>query len=171
MAFYITLAVCALFVLLLAVTFTQTYNQLVKLKNQCDNSFAQIEVQLRRRYDLIPNLVECVKGYMSHERETLEAVIAARNQASAGLAQAAKDPSNAQALQALAGNENALTGALGRLSFVMEDYPDLQANENVSQLTEELSHTENRISFARQAYNDLATAFNTYRQTFFWWGS
>ena len=90
MTFYITLAVCVLFVLLVAVTFTQTYNQLVKLKNQCDNSFAQIEVQLRRRYDLIPNLVECVKGYMSHERETLEAVIAARNQASAGLAQAAK---------------------------------------------------------------------------------
>ena len=162
----ISLAVCLVLTLVVGLAVAQTYNRLVVLKNRCDNAFAQIEVQLKRRYDLIPNLVECVKGYISHERETLEAVIAARNQAAAGLAQAAKNPSNAQALQAFAGSEGILAGAMGRLNFVMEDYPELKANESVAQLTEELTHTENRVSFARQAYNDLVTAFNTYRQSF-----
>lgn len=145
---------------------TQIYNRLVQLKNRCDNSFAQIEVQLKRRYDLIPNLVEAVRGYLAHESDTLQGVIAARNQAAAGLANVAKDPGNVESLKAFMGSENALTGALGRMNFVMEAYPELKANENVADLTEELSHTENRIAFARQAYNDLATVFNTYRQSF-----
>jgi LemA protein len=162
----IALAIVLVFVLLIAVAVSQTYNQLVLLKNRCANGFAQIEVQLKRRYDLIPNLVECVKGYMQHERETLENVMAARNQAASGLAQAAKDPSNAAAIKAFVGSETALSGALGRLSFVMEAYPDLKANESVAQLTEELTHTENRVAFARQAYNDLVMSFNNYRQSF-----
>lgn len=144
----------------------QIYNRLVLLKNRCDNGFAQIEVQLKRRYDLIPNLVETVRGYLTHERETLEGVIAARNQAAAGLKAMAKDPSNAQAMKSFVGNEGMLAGAMGRLNFVMEAYPELKANENVADLTEELSHTENRIAFARQAYNDLVMVFNTYRQSF-----
>ncbi len=150
----------------LGIVFVQCYNRLVQLKNRCDNSFAQIEVQLKRRYDLIPNLVEAVRGYLAHEHETLENVIAARNQASAGLAQAAKDPGNLASLQSLMSSETALTGALGRMNFVVESYPELKANENVADLTEELSHTENRIAFARQAYNDLVMVFNTYRQSF-----
>ena len=142
------------------------YNKLVTLKNRFENAFAQIEVQLKRRYDLIPNLVETVKGYLAHERETLEAVIAARNQAMAGLAAAAKDPGNAAAIKELASAEGALGSALGRLNVVVEAYPDLKANENMMQLTEELTTTENKISFARQAYNDQATEYNTYKQTF-----
>jgi LemA protein len=147
------------------ITLTQVYNRLVLLKNRCDNGFAQIEVQLKRRYDLIPNLVESVRGYLTHERETLENVIAARNQASAGLAEAAKDPSNAAAMKSFLGHENALTSALGRMSFVMEAYPELKASDNVADLTEELTHTENRIAFSRQSYNDLTMVFNTYRQS------
>ncbi len=143
-----------------------TYNRLVALKNLCDNGFAQIEVQLRRRYDLIPNLVECVKGYMSHERQTLENVIAARNQAAAGLAQATQNPGDMQQLKALIGADSALTGAMGRLSFVMEAYPELKANENVAALTEELTTTENKVSFARQAYNDWVMGYNSYRESF-----
>lgn len=142
------------------------YNNLVAMNNRCENAFSQIEVQLKRRYDLIPNLVECTRSYLTHERETLENVIAARNQASNGLAKAAKDPKNAEALKAWMGAEGALAGAMGSLSFVMESYPELKANESVAALTEELTSTENRISFARQSYNDLATSFNTYRQTF-----
>lgn len=142
------------------------YNNLVSLRNQCQNGFSQIEVQLKRRYDLIPNLVECVRSYMKHESQTLENVIKARNQAATGLAAAAKNPTNAAALQSLMGAEGALAGAMGKLSFVMENYPDLKANESVAQLTEELSSTENKVAFARQAYNDWATGFNTYRQTF-----
>ncbi|MCA9186612.1 MAG: LemA family protein [Pirellulaceae bacterium] len=145
---------------------SKIYNQLVAMKNRCDNGFSQIDVQLKRRYDLIPNLVECVKSYMGHERETLEKVIAARNQASQGLAKAAQDPTNASAVSALMGAEGALTGALGKLSFVMENYPELKANETVAGLMEELTSTENRVSFARQAYNDWVTSFNTYRQSF-----
>lgn len=145
---------------------TGIYNRLVQLKNRCDNGFAQIEVQLKRRYDLIPNLVESVKGYLAHEKETLENVIAARNQAAAGLQSLAKDPANLKAMNSFVGNEGMLTGAMGRLNFVMEAYPELKANENVAQLTEELSHTENRIAFARQAFNDLVMVFNTYRQSF-----
>ena len=142
------------------------YNKLVTLKNRFKNAFAQIEVQLKRRYDLIPNLVETAKGYIKHERETLEAVIAARNQAMAGLAAAAQDPGNAAAIKELASAEGALGSALGRLSVVVEAYPDLKANENMMQLSEELTSTENKISFARQGYNDQATEYNTYKQTF-----
>ncbi len=142
------------------------YNRLVSLKNRFQNAFAQIEVQLKRRYDLIPNLVETAKAYMSHERETLEAVIAARNQALAGLQAAAKDPGNAQAIRDLGSAEGSLGSALGRLNVVMEAYPDLKANQNMMQLSEELTSTENRVAFARQAYNDQVTAYNSYRQSF-----
>lgn len=152
-------------VALIAASVAKTYNRLVKMSNQTKNGFNQISVQLQRRYDLIPNLVECVRGYMSHESETLEAVIAARNEASAKLKQAGS-PTDGAAVASLAGAEGALTSALGRMSFVMEDYPELKANESVAQLTEEITSTENRIAFARQAYNDWATAFNNMRQEF-----
>ncbi|MEH6627193.1 MAG: LemA family protein [Motiliproteus sp.] len=142
------------------------YNNLVTFKNRYQNAFSQIEVQLKRRYDLIPNLVETAKGYMKHERETLEAVISARNEASAMLKGAAANPASASAMGNLAGAEGVLQGALGRLSVVMEDYPDLKANENMMQLSEELTTTENRVAFARQAFNDAVTAYNTFRQTF-----
>ncbi|MDA0688377.1 MAG: LemA family protein [Proteobacteria bacterium] len=142
------------------------YNQLVSLKNRYQNAFAQIEVQLKRRYDLIPNLVETAKGYLDHERETLEAVISARNAAAAGLKAAAADPGNAAAIAELAGQEGALAGALGRLNVVMEAYPDLKANQNMMQLSEELTSTENKVAFARQAFNDQVMAYNTYRQSF-----
>lgn len=158
----VSLATVGLIVSLLA----QTYNRFVLLKNRCDNGFAQIEVQLKRRYDLIPNLVEAVRGYLSHERETLEAVLEARSHAMSGLHAATLDPGDPAAMKAFVGSENALTGAMGRLNFVMEAYPELEANESVGDLTEELSHTENRIAFARQAYNDLVMVFNTYRQSF-----
>ncbi len=142
------------------------YNKLVALRNRFQNAFSQIEVQLKRRYDLIPNLVETAKGYMSHERETLEAVIQARNQAMAGLQAAAADPGNADAIRELASAEGMLGGALGRLNVVMEAYPDLKANQNMMQLTEELTTTENKVAFSRQAYNDQVTEYNTYRQSF-----
>lgn len=142
------------------------YNQLVSLKNRYENAFAQIEVQLKRRYDLIPNLVETAKGYLSHERETLEAVIGARNQAMAGLKAAAADPGSAIAMGELAGAEGLLTGALGRLNVVMEAYPDLKANQNMMQLSEELTSTENKVSFSRQAFNDGVMGYNSYRQSF-----
>ncbi|RDE19445.1 LemA family protein [Motiliproteus coralliicola] len=142
------------------------YNRLVSLRQRHLNAFSQIEVQLKRRYDLIPNLVETAKGYMSHERETLEAVIQARNEASALLKGAAADPSSAGAIAQLAGAEGALSSALGKLNFVMEDYPDLKANENMMQLSEELTSTENRVAFARQAFNDAVTGYNTYRRSF-----
>jgi len=142
------------------------YNNLVTKKNRYENAFSQIEVQLKRRYDLIPNLIETAKGYMAHERETLEAVINARNQAMAGLKAAAADPSNSGAIKELAGAEGALGGALGRLNVVMEAYPDLKANENMMQLSEELTSTENKVAFARQGYNDQVTDYNTYKQTF-----
>jgi LemA protein len=141
------------------------YNSLVTLKNRHENAFSQIEVQLKRRYDLIPNLVETAKGYMSHEKETLEAVIQARNEASALLSGVAATLTP-DAIQQLSGAENALQGALGRMNIVMEDYPDLKANENMMQLSEELTTTENRVAFSRQAFNDAVTAYNTYRQSF-----
>ena len=142
------------------------YNGLVTLRNRFKNAFAQIDVQLKRRYDLIPNLVETAKGYMQHERETLEAVIAARNSAQSASQQAAADPSNGSAITALSGAETALTGTLGRLFAVMEAYPDLKANQNMLALQEELTSTENRIAFARQSYNDNVTTYNTARETF-----
>jgi LemA protein len=142
------------------------FNRLVALKNRYKNAFAQIEVQLKRRYDLIPNLVETAKGYMEHERETLEAVIEARNAASNMLADAAQDPGNGAAIQALAGQEQALAGALGRFNVVMEAYPDLKANQNMMQLSEELTTTENKVAFARQGFNDQVMSYNTYKQSF-----
>ena len=142
------------------------FNNLVSKRNRYKNAFAQIEVQLKRRYDLIPNLIETAKGYMKHERETLEAVIAARNAAANGLAAAASDPSNAGAIKELIGAEGALAGAMSKFNVVMEAYPDLKANQNMMQLSEELISTENKVSFARQAFNDMVMAYNTYKQTF-----
>ena len=142
------------------------YNQLVSLKNRYQNAFAQIEVQLKRRYDLIPNLVETAKSYMEREKGTLEAVISARNAAANGLAAAAADPGNAAAMQELVGQEGALTGALSRFNVVMEAYPDLKANQNMMQLSEELTTTENKVAFSRQAFNDQVMAYNTYKQSF-----
>lgn len=142
------------------------YNKLVSLKNRFQNAFSQIEVQLKRRYDLIPNLVETAKGYLKHERETLEAVISARNSAVSSLKAAASDPGNATAIQGLAGAEGALAGALGRLNVVMEAYPDLKASANMTQLSEELTTTENKVAFSRQAFNDSVTEYNIYRQSF-----
>jgi LemA protein len=142
------------------------YNKLVSLKNRFQNAFAQIEVQLKRRYDLIPNLVETAKAYMSHERETLEAVTNARNQALAALQAAAGDPANADAIKKLASAEGALGGALARFNVAVEAYPDLKANQNMMQVSEELISTENRVAFARQSYNDQVMAYNTYKQSF-----
>lgn len=142
------------------------YNKLVTLKNRYENAFSQIEVQLKRRYDLIPNLVETARAYMGHERDTLEAVIQARNQAANNLAAAAAAPGSPLAMTDLSQAEGALSGALGRLNVVMEAYPDLKASQNMMQLSEELTSTENRVAFARQAFNDAVTAYNTYRQTF-----
>ena len=142
------------------------YNGLVTLRNRFKNAFAQIDVQLKRRYDLIPNLVETAKGYMKHERETLEAVIAARNTAYAASKAAAANPADAGAMKGLLSAESGLAGAMSRLMVVSEQYPDLKANQNMMQLTEELTSTENKISFARQAYNDAVTGYNTSRETF-----
>lgn len=153
-------------ILLVVLYIISVFNKLVALKNQFQNGFSQIEVQLKRRYDLIPNLVEIAKGYMAHEKETLENVIAARNQASAGLKKAAADPNNPSALKDLAGAETVLQGSLSQLNFVMENYPDLKANQNMMQLSEELTSTENKVSFARQAFNDQVTAYNIFKQSF-----
>jgi LemA protein len=142
------------------------YNRLVSLRNRFKNAFAQIDVQLKRRYDLIPNLVETAKGYLRHERETLEAVIAARNIASSAMARAAKDPSDASAMRALVSADAGLTGALSRLMVVSEAYPDLKANQTMANLSEELTSTENKVAFARQAYNDSVMAYNTERELF-----
>lgn len=142
------------------------FNTLVRLDNRVENAFSQIEVQLKRRYDLIPNLVETVKGYMAHEKDTLEAVINARNQAVTGLNNASGNLNDPAALQALAGAEAGLTGALGKLFALSEAYPDLKANENMMQLTEEITSTENKVAFSRQAYNDAVTAYNTYKAEF-----
>ncbi len=142
------------------------FNSLVSLRNRYKNAFAQIEVQLKRRYDLIPNLIETAKGYIKHERETLEAVIAARNTAASGLAAAAADPGNANAIKELGGAEKNLSSAMGRFNVVMEAYPDLKANQNMMQLSEELTSTENKVAFSRQAFNDAVMAYNTYKQSF-----
>lgn len=150
----------------LAIYVIAIYNRLVALRNRFQNAFAQIEVQLKRRYDLIPNLVETAKAYLAHERETLEAVIAARNGAVSGLQAAAEHPGEARSMAGLASAEGLLGSALGRLNVVMEAYPDLKASQNMQQLSEELSSTENKVAFARQAFNDAVMAYNSYRQSF-----
>jgi len=142
------------------------FNNLVALKNRYKNAFAQIEVQLKRRYDLIPNLVETAKGYIKHERETLEAVVAARNEASSMLSTAAATPGDAAAMKGLMGAEGKLSGALMNMKMVMEAYPDLKASQNMQQLSEELTSTENKVSFARQSFNDQVMIYNTYKQSF-----
>jgi LemA protein len=142
------------------------YNRLVSLRNRFKNAFAQIDVQLRRRYDLIPNLIETAKGYMKHERETLEAVIAARNSAAQAEKKVAGDPTDMAAMHALAGAERGLAGAMTRFFALAEAYPDLKADANMRQLSEELTSTENRVAFARQSYNDAVTQYNTARETF-----
>lgn len=157
------------FLVILIITFfyvVSIYNKLVELKNRYKNGFAQIEVQLKRRYDLIPNLVETAKAYLTHEKETLEAIINARNGASDVLKNAAKDLNNPELMQQLSQAENMLSNALGKLNVVVEAYPDLKANDTMGQLMEELTSTENRVSFARQGFNDFVTEYNTYRQSF-----
>src|SRR5574341_73802 len=142
------------------------YNGLVALRNRFKNAFSQIDVQLKRRYDLIPNLVETAKGYIKHERETLEAVIKARNQAVAAAQNAAANPGTPAAMQGLGQAEGALSGVLGRLFALAEAYPDLKANQNMMQLTEELTSTENKVAFARQAFTDSVMEYNTKRESF-----
>jgi LemA protein len=158
----IVLIVLALIVFFLVVV----YNNLVSLRNRFKNAFAQIDVQLQRRHELIPSLVETARAYMAHEKETLTAVITARNQAVNATKAAAASPDNAAAIQSLMVAEGALNGSLGKLFALAENYPDIKANQTMSQLMEELSSTENRISFSRQAYNDAVMRYNTYREQF-----
>ena len=150
----------------LAIYIISIFNKLVALGNRFKNAFSQIEVQLKRRYDLIPNLVETAKGYLKHERETLDAVIQARNGASASLSAAQQKPGDASAMQDLAQAEGNLAGALGRFNVLVEAYPDLKANQNMMQLTEELTSTENKVAFARQAFNDQVMQYNIFKQSF-----
>ena len=160
----IVMVVVPLFFLLVFVV--GMYNRLVALRNRFKNAFSQLDVQLKRRYDLIPNLVETAKGYLQHERNTLEAVIAARNAASAASTRAAQSPGEPDAMKQLAGAEAALTGTLGRFFALAEAYPDLKANQTMSRLMEELTSTENKVAFARQSYNDSVMAYNTARESF-----
>lgn len=154
-------------VLIFAVFYiVRIYNLLVAYKNQYENAFSQIEVQLKRRYDLIPNLVEATKAYLTHEKETLEAVISARNTALSGLKEASKNPGSASALGKLSSGEGMLKSALGALNVAVEAYPELKANQNISDLTEELTSTENRVSYSRQAFNDSVMQYNVFRQSF-----
>jgi len=162
MPIIITIAIVVLIVLFVI----GTYNGLVGLRNRYKNAFAQIDVQLKRRYDLIPNLVETAKGYMAHERETLEAVVKARNIAAGAASNAAANPGDPQQMSQLATAEGALKGAMGRLMVVVERYPDLKANQNMLALQEELTSTENKVSFARQSYNDAVMIYNTKREVF-----
>jgi LemA protein len=162
----IVLGVLLLVAIVLGLWVAGIYNSLVSLRNRFKNAFAQIDVQLKRRYDLIPNLVEVAKGYMKHESGTLEAVIKARNVAYAASQAAAANPADAGAMKSLLGAETGLAGAMSRLMVVSEQYPDLKANQNMMQLTEEMTSTENKISFARQAYNDSVMTYNTTRESF-----
>ena len=162
MEIWITLAI----LVALAIYAAFVYNTLVQYKNRGENAFAQIDVQLKRRHDLIPNLVETARGYLQHERQTLESVTAARNNAAGALQNLAGNIADSAAAKQLAAAENALAGALGQLQIAVEAYPDLKASANMTQLSEELASTENKIAFARQAYNDMATEYNTYRQSF-----
>jgi len=163
---FIILGVVALVVIIVIALIAGIYNKLVTLRNRYKNAYAQIDVQMKRRYDLIPNLVETAKGYIKHERETLEAVTQARNIAYAASKAAAANPGDSTAVKSLASAESGLGGALSRLMVVSEQYPDLKANQNMMQLTEELTSTENKISFARQAYNDSVMSYNTDREVF-----
>ena len=165
-ALFILLIVIVVPVFFVLMWIVGAYNRLVALRNRFKNAYAQIDVQLKRRYDLIPNLVETAKGYIKHERGTLEAVIAARNAASAANVRAAQSPGDATAMKDLSGAETALTSTLGRLFAVAEAYPDLKANTTMMALMEELTSTENKVAFARQAYNDSVMAYNTQRETF-----
>ncbi len=162
----IAIIILVVIVVALAVFVVSIYNRLVRLREQARGAFAQIDVQLERRHDLIPNLVETVKGYMNHERETLEAVVAARAAATQARIEVSGDPENLAAMQQLAQSEGVLDGALSRLLAVAEAYPDLKANQNMAQLTEELTTTENRIAFARQNFNDQVNGYQTYKATF-----
>lgn len=162
----IILAVVVVFIIVVLALLVGMYNRLVALRNRFKNAFAQIDVQLKRRHDLIPNLVETAKGYIKHERETLEAVTQARNQAQSLAQAAASNPADGEAVKKLGAAEGQLSGSLGRLFAVMEAYPDLKANQNMMQLSEELTSTENRISFARQAFNDAVMTYNTNRESF-----
>lgn len=162
----ITAIVILVLIALIALYGVAIYNRLVSLRNRYQNAFAQIEVQLKRRYDLIPNLVETAKAYLAHERGTLEEVVKARNAAVSELQNAAAAPGDAQAMSRLGGAEGALRSALGRLNVVVEAYPDLKASQNMQQLSEELTSTENKVAFARQSFNDSVMAYNTYRQSF-----
>jgi LemA protein len=162
----LALVVILVVIVMLALFVVGIYNRLVALRNRFKNAFAQIDVQLKRRYDLIPNLVETAKGYLKHEHSTLEDVIKARNIALAASQTAAANPADAGAVKNLVGAETGLAGALSRLMVVAEQYPDLKANQNMMQLSEELTSTENRVSFARQAYNDAVMIYNTSRETF-----
>jgi LemA protein len=165
-AVLIVLGVLLLVAIVLGLWVAGVYNSLVTLRNRFKNAFAQIDVQLKRRYDLIPNLVEIAKGYMKHESGTLEAVIKARNIAYTASQAAAANPADAGAMKGLLGAEAGLAGAMSRLMVVSEQYPDLKANQNMMQLTEEMTSTENKISFARQAYNDSVMTYNTSRESF-----
>jgi len=162
----VVLGILLLVIVVLGAWAAGIYNTLVALRNRFKNAFAQIDVQLKRRYDLIPNLVETAKGYLKHEHDTLEAVIKARNIAYTASQAAAANPADGNAMKGLVSAETGLTGALSRLMVVTEQYPDLKANQNMLQLTEELTSTENKIAFARQAYNDSVMQYNTTRETF-----
>ena len=162
----ITLLILLAIVVVLAFWAVGIYNGLVTARNAFKNAFAQIDVQLQRRFDLIPNLVETAKGYIKHERETLEAVIAARSAAMSGLSAAKASPGDPAAMAELASSQGMLNGALGRLMAIAEAYPDLKANQNMMQLSEELTSTENKVAFARQAFNDSVMAYNNRREVF-----
>ncbi|MGF1595929.1 MAG: LemA family protein [Acidimicrobiales bacterium] len=162
----IVIVIVVVLIVLIGIYLVTTYNKLVKLRERTRNAYAQIDVQLERRHDLIPNLVETVKGYLRHERETLEAVVAARAAATQARIEVSGDPQNLEAMQRLSSSEGALGGALARLMAVAEAYPDLKANQNMAQLTEELTTTENKIAFSRQNFNDQVNGYQTYKASF-----